>query len=426
MSEDSKPRTVSLFGITTPLDVLKGVLSGDMESFLRLADIHQRAIDADRQRAGAAISAQSDQVEQLAAALAAAQGKFSEIPRRKTATVPLKDKETGKRIGEYSYNYADLADIISAVRGPLAEQGLAVSQTLGIESYANERLLAVCTTHLRHSSGQWLRSVLKFPTGEKKIQELGSTFTYLRRYSLGAVLGIAPEEDDDAQLASQAEARTKAQERREAKAGKDAGEMPNEEQLAEFWASWKELAAPRFASKDQATAWLKDLDPNPNKANLGKLRSIINRLKLLKPLDGQADQAPKNGQVDKKPAKGKDVKKLTPEEQRRQAIQSRCRWSILVADKFKGIADKDLATATACWWAAEHYGWKRDPETEEQDGQIVPTRPKATLSAVEDIQRAVDGLKDLAADELEEMVRDYLGWTHDRMLELNTPAEGAQ
>lgn len=392
----------------------------------QLLEIHMKILDKLSQApAPARQTDQSESTAQLAAAMAEAQGKFTNPDRTKTATVKGESKD-GKPY-EYDYKYADLADILNVIRLPLSQAGVAIFQDCRFDQ-ADSGGQAVVVTTIRHSSGEWIRSVLRYPAPVTKrgVQDLGSIFTYLRRYSLSGLVGIAPEEDDDGKQAVDAARQDRQEQKKASKSDKaEAGNMPTEEQMTDFWATWKELAAPRFASKDQATAWLKDLDPNPNKANLGKLRSIINRLKLLKPLDGQADQAGKNGQADKKPAKGKDPKpKLTPEEQRRQAIQSR--WSILVADKFKGIAEKDLATATACWWAAEHYGWKRDPETEEQDGQIVPTRPKATLSAVEDIQRAVDGLKDLATDELEEMVRDYLGWTHDRMLELNAPAEGAQ
>lgn len=370
-------------------------------------------------------SDQSESTAQLAAALAEAQGKFTNPDRTKTATV--RGKTEDGRPYEYEYKYADLADILNVIRLPLSQAGVAIFQDCRFDQ-ADSGGQAVVATTLRHSSGEWVRSVLRYPAPvtRRGVQDLGSVFTYLRRYSLSGLVGIAPEEDDDGKQAVEAVKSSKA---KADKAGKNSsqsnqGEMPTEEQLAEFWAAWKELAAPRFASKEQASAWLKDLDPNPNKANLGKLRSIINRLKLLKPLDEKADQAPKGDQADKKP-KGKDPKPaLTPEEKRRQAIQSR--WAILVGDKFRGIADKDLANATACWWAAEHYGWVRDPQTEEQDGQIVPTRPRASLTEVDAIQKAVDALKDLQTEELEEMVRDYLGWTHDRMLELNTPAEGAQ
>lgn len=400
MSEEIK-----LFGIATPKEVIRGVLAGDMDSFLKLLDLHQRANEADRARAFTAASGQSDQVDKLSEALAAAQGKFPPIDRKKSATVPIKDRETGKVKSEYTYKYADLADVISAVRGPLAEQGLAITQSLAIEAMPpsdKQQVLAVCTTHLRHCSGQWIRSVLKYPTSEKKIQELGSTFTYLRRYSLGAVLGIAPEEDDDAQLASKSE--KKGGKSKEAGERNDAGDMPNEEQLAEFWSEWKALVATRFASKDEAAAWLKNVDSNPNKANMGKLRSILNRLKLVKPLEGKADLAP-TGAGDKKPAKGKEQK--TPEQKRREALQGR--WRGLVVDKFKKF-DAGKALEAACWWAGEYFSWVREPYTEMINGQLVVTRPKATLTAVEDVARAVDALAKLNEDQVDQIFDEWSHW----------------
>ena len=54
-----------------------------------------------------------------------------------------------------------------------------------------------------HTSGEWITSLVKVPIadlkGQNAYQSLGSAITYLRRYSLSAFVGIASDEDNDAQ-----------------------------------------------------------------------------------------------------------------------------------------------------------------------------------------------------------------------------------
>lgn len=131
----------------------------------------------------------SGAVRSLAAALAAAQGKFPKIVKTKVAKI-----ESTK--GSYSYKYADLADILEAVRPALVEQNLAVSQPLVFE----DGHLWV-TAVLLHASGEWIES--RYPIkAEGRPQETGSLITYARRYTVGALLGIATDEDDDGSSAS--------------------------------------------------------------------------------------------------------------------------------------------------------------------------------------------------------------------------------
>lgn len=126
----------------------------------------------------------SDDLNELAGALAKAQAEFSTPKRTKEAMV------TATR----GYKYADLQDVLNSVREPLAKHGLSVSQMT--QEFAGQVELV---TLLLHSSGQWLRSVYPVKARAEKPQEFGSAMTYARRYTLSALLGIASEEDDDAQ-----------------------------------------------------------------------------------------------------------------------------------------------------------------------------------------------------------------------------------
>lgn len=110
------------------------------------------------------------------------------IEKKQTAKIPMKSGSS------YSYQYADLGDIWEAIRKPLAEAGLAVTQALegGSDGHTTMR------TIIWHECGEKNESAIDVPTQGKTPQEAGSLFTYYKRYALSAALGISTEEDDDA------------------------------------------------------------------------------------------------------------------------------------------------------------------------------------------------------------------------------------
>lgn len=135
----------------------------------------------------------------LALALSKMQGTVGLIPKTKTATIV--SLKTGS---QYKYSYADLADIWEAISQPLKESELSVTQLFSMQD--NKGYI---TTILMHSSGEWLKSVLELDSHEK-IQELGSEITYLRRYGISSILGIAADEDEDGKLANDSGKNSKA------------------------------------------------------------------------------------------------------------------------------------------------------------------------------------------------------------------------
>ena len=155
----------------------------------------------------------SEQISEIAAALAKAQGQIKNPKRDKTANIKTK---TG---ASYSYSYVDLATVWEAIRKPLADNGLGVTQT-------EERVLVgdangtdtFLRTLLVHSSGQWIDSYHPLPDPTKiEPREWASFHTYARRYALSALVGIAPDEDDDADAAQKVEVAPRAPERPPAK-----------------------------------------------------------------------------------------------------------------------------------------------------------------------------------------------------------------
>jgi hypothetical protein len=132
----------------------------------------------------------STDIGKLVEALSKAQPKIEMPTKGRTAKIEGR--------ANYSYSYADLADVIACYRAPLAEQGLVIAQTLRPQ----DGHLILLTT-LMHSSGQWIGSEYPIQTYPRP-QETGSAITYARRYCASAIIGIAAEDDDDGAAAQRA------------------------------------------------------------------------------------------------------------------------------------------------------------------------------------------------------------------------------
>ena len=104
--------------------------------------------------------------------------------------------ENAKKVSNnphFKSKYADLATIWDVIRGPLTDNGLSVVQ-LPCEAPVG---MVGLVTHILHSSGEVLTE--KFFVGLKDAtnpQQVGSALTYMKRYSLMGVAGIASEDDD--------------------------------------------------------------------------------------------------------------------------------------------------------------------------------------------------------------------------------------
>ncbi|MGW9587465.1 ERF family protein [Microbacterium sp. NPDC055455] len=98
----------------------------------------------------------------------------------------------------FKSKYADLADIVSVVLPALAKNGLAWITTPRVSDDG-----FVLEYELRHTSGDAVTGSWPLPDPEKATpQQMGSAVTYAKRYTLSAVTGIAPDEDDDGNAAS--------------------------------------------------------------------------------------------------------------------------------------------------------------------------------------------------------------------------------
>lgn len=124
---------------------------------------------------------QSELINELAAALSKAQGEMQ---------AAIKDKINPF----FKSAYADLGSIWDAARPVLSKYGLCIMQTTEI-STEGSRIIMVTT--LAHTSGQWMKSYLPLNPSKNDSQGVGAALTYLRRYSLSAIVGVVCDDDDD-------------------------------------------------------------------------------------------------------------------------------------------------------------------------------------------------------------------------------------
>ena len=87
--------------------------------------------------------------------------------------------------------YADLAEVLNTVRPVLAKHGLSVMQ-----STAFDGAMVSVETVLAHSSGGSVSSTASCVPAKTDAQGVGAATTYLRRYALAAMAGVAQEDDD--------------------------------------------------------------------------------------------------------------------------------------------------------------------------------------------------------------------------------------
>jgi hypothetical protein len=199
-------------------------------------------------------------MSELAKALAKAQASFPAIERSKTVTVRTKTGQT------YTFAYAPLDAITHAVAGPLAANDLAYSQLL-----SNIDGAAALRTVLMHSSGETIEDVCPLPiNGGVSAQEFGSLVTYMRRYALVALLGIATEEDDDGNAASGNTAEVRARQG----SGNGSSAVPPETDAAKFSEARPDMTEQEYLALVEI-AQLPDALPSQQVVHFGKNKGAL-------------------------------------------------------------------------------------------------------------------------------------------------------
>ncbi|MEN9417089.1 MAG: hypothetical protein RI988_709 [Pseudomonadota bacterium] len=87
--------------------------------------------------------------------------------------------------------YADLAEVLNTVRPTFAKHGLSILQSTSCDSQ-----MVHVTTTLAHRDGGYVTGISSCVPAKWDAQGVGAATTYLRRYALAAMAGVAQEDDD--------------------------------------------------------------------------------------------------------------------------------------------------------------------------------------------------------------------------------------
>jgi hypothetical protein len=130
--------------------------------------------------------------DSLAAALAAFQ---AELPKlRKDETAKVKGESADGKPVNYSYGYADLAQVAEAVSMCLGQHGMAFTAFPTVGDGGGFGL----EYSLMHEGGEERKGWWPLPDPMRtKPQQLGSAITYARRYAQMAVTNTFPDKEDD-------------------------------------------------------------------------------------------------------------------------------------------------------------------------------------------------------------------------------------
>jgi len=106
-----------------------------------------------------------------------------------------KDKHVSFGAGKTSYNHASLANVCDKINAALSKYGLSASW----RTQQNGHISVTC--RITHEMGHYEETTLSAPadtSGSKNsIQAIGSTNTYLQRYTLLSLTGLATDDQDD-------------------------------------------------------------------------------------------------------------------------------------------------------------------------------------------------------------------------------------
>lgn len=163
----------------TPMEMLDRAVSQNapVETLSKLLDLQERWEKNQARKA-------------FAAAMSAAKADLPKIVKTRKV-----DFTTAK--GRTNYQYEDLAGIMDQVGPVLSRHGLSIRYRTTAE--INQPISVTCI--IEHSDGHHEENTLtagRDDSGNKNsIQQIGSTVTYLQRYTLKAALGLAAAADDD-------------------------------------------------------------------------------------------------------------------------------------------------------------------------------------------------------------------------------------
>jgi len=171
-------------GALTPLAMLNRAMEtgASMEVLEKFMSLHERWEAGNARKA-------------FDAAISEAKAKIPTI--KKNRRVGFESRRTGDRT---DYAFADLAEIQRVINPILSEHGLSYRYQTKQDG-AIVTVTCVMSHRDGHSEATTLSGPLDTSGNKNPIQQIGSTVTFLERYTLTAALGLASAEDDDGRAA---------------------------------------------------------------------------------------------------------------------------------------------------------------------------------------------------------------------------------
>lgn len=178
-------------------------------------------------------------------------------------------KEVGKSKQGYGYKYAPLDEVLKMARPILVKNNFFLTQDS--KTYIDENGIEWISvnTVLMHVTGEIIDNTVTTKYADlakmNAYQSLGSAITYLRRYGLSMLLGIASDEDTDAQGGQEnnkAKSKPKATKEQVGKLEELSKTLNNKDKMIEKYGNFKELdiatAAKLIAALEKKVKELKD------------------------------------------------------------------------------------------------------------------------------------------------------------------------
>jgi hypothetical protein len=128
--------------------------------------------------------------EQARKSFFAARAKFQSL-------CPVITKDVKVSYGQTNYKFASLGAIAGAIRGPMEECSLSYRFEFDEPLAGLLRVNCVISHSAGHSESNPMTAEPDSSGAKNKIQQQGSTATYLQRYTLIGALGITTAQDDD-------------------------------------------------------------------------------------------------------------------------------------------------------------------------------------------------------------------------------------
>jgi len=231
---------------------MEQITNSDTKSYID-AVVH-RSMDGLKAVLANGINDQSQDIKLLNQALSKTQGQLAGA---------LKDSNNPF----FKSKYADLESVWGVAREPLADNGLAVTQT---PCKDGTHLI----TQLLHESGQWTKGYWPILTAKKDSQGFMASVTYARRGALSAMLGIYQTDDDGNESSDNAT---------------PPSPKKNEQTKSKLGSVKTPTATASTSESDAVVKMAREVfDAGTEKLSQGKIQSLQKRLEKLPPEKNQA------------------------------------------------------------------------------------------------------------------------------------------